>query len=39
MIQHPPIDFQDIIYYAAPSSKQDGPKSLDEVDPGDSPGI
>ena len=33
MIQHPPIDFQDIIYYAAPSSKQDGPKSLDEVDP------
>ncbi len=33
MIQHPPIDFQDIIYYAAPSSRQDGPKSLDEVDP------
>ncbi len=33
MIQHPPIDFQDIIYYAAPSSKQNGPKSLDEVDP------
>ena len=33
MIQHPPIDFQDIIYYAAPSSMQDGPKSLDEVDP------
>ena len=33
MIQHPPIDYQDIIYYAAPSSKQDGPKSLDEVDP------
>ena len=33
MIQHPPIDFQDIIYYAAPSSQKDGPKSLDEVDP------
>ena len=33
MIQHPPIDFQDIIYYAAPSSMKDGPKSLDEVDP------
>ena len=33
MVQHPPIDFQDIIYYAAPSSQQNGPKSLDEVDP------
>ncbi len=29
----PPIDFQDIVYYAAPRSKKDGPKSLDEVDP------
>lgn len=28
----PPIDFQNIIYYAAPK-KKDGPKSLDEVDP------
>ena len=28
----PEIDFQDIIYYAAPKAK-DGPKSLDEVDP------
>lgn len=28
----PPIDYQDIIYYAAPK-KNDGPKSLDEVDP------
>lgn len=28
----PPIDFQDIIYYAAPKQKE-GPKSLDEVDP------
>ena len=32
-VHHPPIDFQDIIYYAAPVSKADGPKSLDEVDP------
>lgn len=28
----PEIDYQDIIYYAAPK-KKDGPKSLDEVDP------
>jgi len=28
-----PIDYQDIIYYAAPKPKTDGPKSLDEVDP------
>lgn len=28
----PPIDYQDIIYYAAPK-KKDGPKSMDEVDP------
>lgn len=28
----PPIDYQDIIYYAAPKAKV-GPKSLDEVDP------
>ncbi|MCE2404996.1 MAG: Fe-S cluster assembly protein SufB, partial [Dehalococcoidia bacterium] len=32
-VQYPPIDYQDIIYYAAPASKADGPKSLDEVDP------
>ncbi|MDH3239720.1 MAG: Fe-S cluster assembly protein SufB [Alphaproteobacteria bacterium] len=32
-IHHPPIDFQDIRYYSAPKSKDDGPKSLDEVDP------
>ena len=32
-IHHPPIDFQDIHYYAAPGSKEGGPKSLDEVDP------
>ena len=32
-VHHPPIDFQDIIYYAAPASKAKGPDSLDEVDP------
>ena len=32
-IHHPPIDFQDIHYYAAPGSNKGGPKSLDEVDP------
>jgi len=32
-VQYPPIDFNDIIYWAAPKSKSDGPKSLDEVDP------
>ena len=31
-LQIPPIDYQDIIYYAAPKKKE-GPKSLDEVDP------
>ena len=32
-VHHPPIDFQNIIYYAAPVTRGDGPKSLDEVDP------
>ena len=32
-VHHPPIDFQDIVYYAAPASKGDGPASMDEVDP------
>jgi Fe-S cluster assembly protein SufB len=32
-IHHPPIDFQDIYYYSAPRSKDDAPKSLDEIDP------
>lgn len=31
-IQYPPIDFQDLHYYAAPKNHT-GPKSLDEVDP------
>ncbi len=32
MVKHPPINFQDAFYYAAPVKKK-GPKSLDEVDP------
>ncbi len=31
-VKHPPIDYQDLHYYAAPKKKA-GPKSLDEVDP------
>jgi Fe-S cluster assembly protein SufB len=33
MVQYPPIDFQQIVYYSAPKQQDDGPKSLDEVDP------
>lgn len=32
-VHYPKIDYQDIIYYAAPRSKKDGPKSLEDVDP------
>ncbi|MGD9764725.1 MAG: Fe-S cluster assembly protein SufB [Candidatus Binatia bacterium] len=32
-VKYPPIDYQEITYYAAPKSAGDGPKSLDEVDP------
>jgi Fe-S cluster assembly protein SufB len=32
-VRYPGIDYQAISYYAAPKSKDDGPKSLDEVDP------
>lgn len=33
-VEYPSIDYQDIIYYASPLTKdQDRPKSLDEVDP------
>src|SRR4051794_2469902 len=31
-VEHKPIDYQDLHYYAAPKKKP-GPKSLDEVDP------
>jgi Fe-S cluster assembly protein SufB len=32
-VHYPPIDYQKIVYYAAPKSKNEGPKSLEEVDP------
>jgi len=32
-VHYPKIDYQDIIYYAAPKRKKNAPKSLDEVDP------
>ena len=32
-VHYPPINYQDIIYYSAPKTKKDRPKSLDEVDP------
>ncbi len=32
-VNYPPIDYQDIVYYSAPKSQEDGPASLDEVDP------
>lgn len=32
-VNHAPIDYNAISYYAAPKSNEDGPKSLDEVDP------
>ena len=32
-VTHAPIDYDEISYYSAPKSKDDGPKSLDEVDP------
>jgi Fe-S cluster assembly protein SufB len=32
-VHYPPIDYQSIVYWAAPKPKGSGPKSLDEVDP------
>ena len=32
-VHYPPIDYQQIVYYSAPKSRKDAPKSLDEVDP------
>jgi Fe-S cluster assembly protein SufB len=32
-VHYPPIDYQAIVYYSAPKSRKDGPKSLNEVDP------
>src|SRR3989344_2358159 len=32
-VHYNPIDFQEISYYSAPKSTNNGPKSLDEIDP------
>src|SRR5687767_13375663 len=32
-VRYPAIDYQDIVYYSAPTTKIDLPQSLDEVDP------
>lgn len=32
-VHYPPVDYQSISYFSAPKNKNDGPKSLDEVDP------
>ena len=32
-VGYPPIDYQDAYYYSAPKSKDDGPDSLEDVDP------
>jgi Fe-S cluster assembly protein SufB len=32
-VRYPPIDYQSIVYYAAPRRKKDAPASLAEVDP------
>jgi Fe-S cluster assembly protein SufB len=32
-VHHDPIDYQNIIYYSAPKSVKDGPKSIEDVDP------
>ena len=33
MVTYPDIDYQRIVYYAAPKNAGEGPESLDEVDP------
>ncbi|HEX8011577.1 MAG TPA: Fe-S cluster assembly protein SufB [Casimicrobiaceae bacterium] len=32
-VEHPPIDYQNIVYYSAPKAKKGGPRSLAEIDP------
>lgn len=32
-VNYPPIDFQDLTYYAAPKQKPEAKKSMDEIDP------
>ena len=32
-VDHPPLDYQDAYYYAAPKGSENGPQSLEDVDP------
>jgi Fe-S cluster assembly protein SufB len=32
-VRYPAIDYQSIVYYSAPKSKKESPKSLEEIDP------
>jgi Fe-S cluster assembly protein SufB len=32
-VHYPAIDYNDIVYYSAPKSASDGPRSLEEIDP------
>jgi Fe-S cluster assembly protein SufB len=32
-VHYPPIEYQSISYYSAPTARRDGPKTLDDVDP------
>jgi Fe-S cluster assembly protein SufB len=32
-VHYPPIDYNDIIYYSAPKSAAEGPRTLEEIDP------
>lgn len=32
-LKYKPIDYNNMVYYSAPKSNKDGPKSLDEIDP------
>ena len=32
-VQYPPVDLAEVSFYSSPKSMEDGPKSLDEVDP------
>jgi len=32
-VHHPAINYQDIVYYSAPKSEKDGPRSLADIDP------
>ena len=32
-VKYPPIDYQSIVYFSAPKSRKNAPRSLEEVDP------